>query len=500
MRQLHTPEQAAQWLRDQVGAHGNLTTDSRQVTAGDAFIAWPGAALDGRQYIAKAIAQGAKACLMEQAGSEDFSWSALTEGERARLAVYPQLKVDSGLIASEFYGHPSQDIEVLAITGTNGKTSSAWWLAHALEHLNQPSAVAGTLGVGRVGHLQMTGLTTPDPIDLQRRLRQLADDKVLVCALEASSIGIAEHRLAGTHLRLAMFTNFTQDHLDYHGSMQAYWQAKQALFDWPQLQGVIVNVDDDKGRELVQSLRGNESRVWTIGREANQQPRHISASHVHYTTQGLSFDVCELDQSYPLVTSFVGEYNISNLLGVIAALRELGVDLASAVRACHDLPAVPGRMQAVSQSPLVLVDYAHTPDALHQALRALVALTQQRQGQLVCVIGCGGNRDSGKRPLMTAAAQQWAQRVIVTSDNPRDESAQSIIEQMLADARATPAPEVEIHRERAIERAIVQANPNDVILIAGKGHEQYQEIAGVRHPFSDVTQAQKAISARRAHD
>jgi UDP-N-acetylmuramoyl-L-alanyl-D-glutamate--2,6-diaminopimelate ligase len=359
--------------------------------------------------------------------------------------------------------------------------------------------MAGTLGVGRVGHLQMTGLTTPDPIDLQRRLRQLADDKVVVCALEASSIGIAEHRLAGTHLRLAMFTNFTQDHLDYHGSMHAYWQAKQALFEWPELPAVIINVDDAKGRELAQSLRDTKQRVWTISGETNHQTRHISASHVHYTAQGLSFDVCEQDQSYPLATSCVGEYNISNLLGVIAALRELGVDLASAVRVCHGLPAVPGRMQAVSESPLVLVDYAHTPDALHQALRALVALTQQRQGQLVCVIGCGGNRDSGKRPLMTSAAQQWAQRVILTSDNPRHESAQSIIEQMLVGAQTTPLPEVEIHRELAIERAIVQAQPNDVILIAGKGHEQYQEIAGVKHPFSDVAQAQKAMAARRAH-
>ncbi|MFM2035477.1 MAG: UDP-N-acetylmuramoylalanyl-D-glutamate--2,6-diaminopimelate ligase, partial [Pseudomonadota bacterium] len=503
MRRLTTLDQAVQWL--QLHVRGHLRIDSRRVQPGDGFIAWPGAATDGRRHVADALARGAVACLVEQDGVEAFGLG----GEQ--VASYPQLKAATGPLAAAFYGDASRQLAVLAVTGTNGKTSTAWWLAQALSHLHQvapmPCAMVGTLGIGQPpapgGSGQQavvpTGLTTPDPVQLQQALRHFVNGGVKACAIEASSIGLQEHRLAGTHIRTAIFTNFTQDHLDYHGSMANYWLAKRALFAWPGLRSAVINIDDAQGAALAKELQGNVNDLWTV---SCRHAARLQATGLSYTVQGMQFTVVEGAEAHLLQTTLIGEYNVSNLLGVIAAMRTLGVSLAAAVEVCGRLSPVPGRMECVTEvgAPLVAVDYAHTPDALDQALQALRPLARQRGGQLWCVFGCGGDRDAGKRPLMGALAGQRADRVWVTSDNPRSEDAQSIIDQVLTgvgDLGSVQA-QSQIDRALAIAQAVQAAAPADVLLVAGKGHEDYQEIAGVKCPFSDLVEVRQALAARAA--
>ena len=487
MRVLRTPAEAVEWLRAR-GAR-DLQCDSRKVGAGQGFIAWPGAATDGRKFVPQALEQGAVACLVEQAGSEALDFS----GEA--VAGYAGLKAATGDIGALFYGEPSRTLDVLAVTGTNGKTSTAWWLAQALGKVSIPCGLVGTLGVGRPPDVEATGLTTPDPVLMQRHFRRFLDEGLKACAIEASSIGIVERRMAGTQVRVAGFTNFTQDHLDYHGSMQAYWDAKAALFRWPGLQAAVLNLDDPKGEVLRAGLEGRLD-VWTVSCERDARLR---ARDIGYAGGGLSFTVAEGAERHPLRTQLIGQYNVSNLLGVLAMMRALGVPLADAVAACADLLPVPGRMErlAIAGQPLVAVDYAHTPDALDKGLQALRPLARQRGGKLWCVFGCGGDRDPAKRPLMAAMAQQHADRVVVTSDNPRSEAPQDIIEQVLKGLTTHDAAQVQADRARAIAQAIAGAAAEDVILIAGKGHEDYQEISGVKHPFSDQAHARAALEARQ---
>lgn len=489
---LATPREAANWLRQRV--RGGLHTDSRKVGPGDGFIAWPGAATDGRRFVDAALAQGASACVVEQAGAEAFGFT------QAEVADYAGLKAASGPIADAYYESPSRALRVLAITGTNGKTSSAWWLAWALSKLEHPelspSALVGTLGIGRPGVLEYNGLTTPDPVLLQRSLRELVDGGARSCVMEASSIGIAEHRLDGTAIGVALFTNFTQDHLDYHGSMAAYWAAKAALFDWPGLRAAVINVDDPRGAWLVDQCCARGLDVWTV---SLTQAARLQAADLRYGERGLCWSVREGAASVPLATEVVGEYNALNLLGVIGALRALGVPLAQAAAVCTDLPPVPGRMQRVELpgGPLAVIDYAHTPDALEKVLTALRPFAAQRGGRLWCVFGCGGNRDAAKRPLMGAAAQAGADRVVVTSDNPRDEDPRAIADDIRRGITGAAA-EFELDRTRAIAHALTQADARDLVLIAGKGHEDYQETRGERRPFSDAAQARAALMARSA--
>ena len=497
MKRLHSPQDAAQWLRTQV--RGVLHTDSRRVGAGDGFIAWPGGVTDGRQFVASALKQGATACVVEHSGAEAFAW-----GDSEVIATYEGLKAASGPIAAAYYEQPSLALDVVAITGTNGKTSTAWWLAHALQNAGKRCAMVGTLGVGEIGQLEVTGMTTPDPVLLQARLRDMADAGVNACAIEASSIGLAEHRLDGTQVRVAMFTNFTQDHLDYHGDMASYWQAKLALFSWAGLQAAVVNIDDAQGAALAAQLQSRgDVRVWTVSCIANAASgvQHIVARHIQHGARGLCFEVVDGEEAYALETQLVGLYNVSNVLGVIACLRALGYSLVDAVQACRVLPAVPGRMQTVGEAgePLVVIDYAHTPDAVTQAVQALLPLVKSRGGELICVLGCGGDRDAAKRPLMAAAAEQHAQHVVLTSDNPRSEDPQTILSHMLAGLNNAANAIVVADRAQAIAQTVQRARAQDVVLVAGKGHEDYQEIAGVKYPFSDVQQARDALTQRRAH-
>lgn len=472
------------WLRARA-PQGQLRTDSRHVQPGDIFIAWPGAAVDGRAFVAQALAHGAAACLVEHDGSADFAFA------DARIASFTGLKAITGSLAAQWLGHPAQALRIVAVTGTNGKTSTAWWLAHALPRC----AMVGTLGVGLPPHFTSTGMTTPDPVLLQTEFSKFIASGAEFAAIEASSIGIVEHRLAGTAIDTAVFTNFTQDHLDYHGSMDAYWQAKAQLFDWPGLRVAVVNVDDAQGRALAQTLAPRCALdVWTVGL---QHPARLMAVDIAHTAQGMAFTVVEGQQRQPMQTALIGQYNISNLLGVLATLRGQGHSLAQAVAACASLQPVPGRMQqiAVVGQPLVAIDYAHTPDALQQALAALRPLAQARGGRLCCVFGCGGNRDARKRPLMGAAAEQGADQVLVTSDNPRLEDPQAIVADILAGMR--PQTPCELDRAAAIAQAIAQADARDVVLLAGKGHEDYQDAQGHKRPFSDYHEAARAVQARQ---
>ena len=329
--QLHTHTEAAQWLRERVT--GSLSADSRSVGAGDGFVAWPGAATDGRRFVLQAMAQGATGCLVEHEGLNAFGL------ENAAIASYLHLKAATGPIAAAYYNHPSQHLDVLAVTGTNGKTSTAWWLAQALSNMELseqvPSGLVGTLGMGLVlaGHipaLTPTGMTTPDPVLLHGVLADWITQGVKTCAIEASSIGLQERRLDGMRIRVAIFTNFTQDHLDYHASMDAYWQAKRSLFDWPGLQAAVVNVDDAHGVRLAAALRAKALDVWTVsckrsGEKSSKNTARLAAHNIRYEADGLQFDVTESREQggdvHHLQTRQIGQYNVSNLLGVIAALR-----------------------------------------------------------------------------------------------------------------------------------------------------------------------------------
>jgi len=508
MLELHSPGEAAQWLHGRVT--GTLQCDSRKVAAGDGFIAWPGAATDGRRHVHAALAQGGGACLVERDGVEAFGF------DQPAIAAYPQLKAACGPIAAAYFEAPSERLDVLAVTGTNGKTSTAWWLAQALSnvgpHASGPGRVAqsatnedspwacgliGTLGTGRPPVVEFTGLTTPDPVLLQGQFRRFLEQGLKACAIEASSVGIVERRLDGTQIRVAVFTNFTQDHLDYHGSMEAYWEAKAQLFRWPGLRAAVVNVDDKKGHELAEALQGSGLDLWTVSCE---QAARLAAQDIRYDAQGLRFTVCEGAQRHEMATRLIGQYNVANLLGVIGAMRAVGVTLAEAVAACRALSPVPGRMDRLSVpgKPLVAVDYAHTPDALDKALQALRPLVEQRRGKLWCVFGCGGERDATKRPLMAAVAEKNADRVVVTSDNPRGEKPENIISQILLGLSHDECVQVQADRALAIAETIAAAAARDVVLLAGKGHEDYQEIAGARQPFSDKVHAQAALDARAA--
>lgn len=507
MLEFETPADAANWLRTRVT--GTIQTDSRKVRSGDGFIAWPGAATDARVHVAAALAAGATACLVEMEGVERYAFN------QDRVACFRQLKAASGPIAAAYFNQPSAQLTVLAVTGTNGKTSTAWWLAQALSNLKQvspiPCGIVGTLGIGRPpvpgqdtlsgdeqDDMVVTGLTTPDPVLLQQNFRRFADAGIQACAIEASSIGIEEHRLDGTQIHTAIFTNFTQDHLDYHGSMDAYWQAKLQLFQWPGLKSAVINRDDALGASLAFSIQEQVPDVWTVSCVG---PARLWARDIRYDAQGLRFNVVEAgvagDEIHELCTRMIGMYNVSNLLGVIAGMRSIGVPLAAAIASCQDLTPVPGRMECVGApgQPLVAVDYAHTPDALGKALVALRSLSLQRGGKLWCVFGCGGDRDAGKRPLMGVMAATYADRVVVTSDNPRSEKPEAIISQILLGLAGFSEVRVQADRALAIAQTLSEAAANDVLLIAGKGHEDYQEIAGQRFPFSDLAQVRLALHA-----
>ena len=461
-----------------------VADDSRQVRPGDVFLAYPGDLADGRRYISDALARGAVAVVWQAGG--DFAWNpALTA---ANLQA-DGLRALAGPLAHAVYGAPSEALSLIAITGTNGKTTVSQFIAHALAGR---CAVIGTLGAGFHGALEETGFTTPEATTLMRLLAEFRRLGATACALEASSIGIEEGRMNGALVDVAVFTNFTRDHLDYHGSMEAYAAAKEKLFAWPGLRTAIVNLDDAFGRKLLAQATASSVLGYSIG-EAGA----VRAERLRETPVGQRFALVLPNGCVDVETGLLGRYNVSNLLAVAAVLHDAGLEPAEIASRLSALQAPAGRLERLGGigEPLVVVDYAHTPDALENVLATLREVAVARGGRLWAVFGCGGDRDKGKRPQMGEVAGRLADCVLLTSDNPRSENPAQII----ADIRVgVDQAEIEVDRAQAIRRAIATAAENDVVLLAGKGHEAYQECAGVRTPFSDMEQARNALVQRRA--
>ena len=659
LKGLVEPTELVAWLREHLPATGRLVSDSRRIGKGDAFFALHGRRQDGSTFIAQAVQQGAaavvvaipaQACQAEDAAEGDVvqaehaacgnfdyfkNLPTLPDGIQVPVCYVPCLSTQLGALADEYYDHPSQVLDVVAVTGTNGKTSTTHWIAQGVNDrlaragdalavdANTPSrpadtpsqrpaefaglvialdgdadtamqpgrgrgVVIGTNGVGTPGALEYIGLTTPDPLTLQtlfQRFRADTEAPVGVVAMEASSIGLVQGRMQGTCIHTAVFTNLTRDHLDYHGSMQAYGAAKVGLFSWPTLQAAVVNLGDPLATEIIEVLHRHPAAPRIIGYWVNNAHGAPQAGQADAAFQAMDDDararlrrfyelamrcdeVLELaldrDSSQHVLMMFpgsvvktllqlpeagadpvalasgegvvharqqrlqamfrnvatlrlnvLGRFNMENALAAAGAWRSLGWNFPAIVEGLHQLHPVPGRMEiiglpaahvsgadeaapaaAISSTacPLVVVDYAHTPDALTNVLTALRDIAGQRGGQLCCVFGAGGNRDRGKRPEMARAVEAVADRVVVTSDNPRDEDPAQIIADV-CQGLSQPAWRTEADRRVAIDTAIAQAEPADVVLIAGKGRETTQEIAGVFHPFSDPEIAAQALAS-----
>ena len=471
-----------------VSAAAPWTSDSRDVRPGDVFVAWPGAATDGRRFVADAHSRGAACALVEEAGADAFALPARTVRVRG-------LKALAGPLADAWYGHPSRHMTVLAVTGTNGKTSCALWSAQALAAAGRPCGVIGTLGVGLPEQLTPTGLTTPDPVRLHRELAAMRAQGLNHCVIEASSIGIEEARLAGLRIVVAAFTNLTQDHLDYHANMAAYAAAKRRLFDWPQLTAAVLNVDDALGVELAKHCRQRELNVATVALEAQADWRTVD---IAYYDSGMRLRIGHGKRQADVDLPLVGRFNASNVLVVCGLLQACGLDFDATISALAAISPPPGRMQTLggNHAPLAVVDYAHTPDAIAQTLQALRPIAQRRGGKLWCVFGAGGDRDRSKRAPMAAAAEGLADCVMLTSDNPRSEAPQAIIDDLLQGVVAPAQVLVVADRAQAIAQTIAHASAADVVLLAGKGHEPTQEQEGRKCPFSDVFHARMALDAR----
>ena len=659
LKGLVEPAELVAWLREHLPATGRLVSDSRRVGKGDAFFALHGRRQDGSTFIAQAVQQGAaavvvaipaQACQAEDAAEGDTAQAehaacgnfdyfknlpTLPAGIQVPVCYVPCLGTQLGALADEYYDHPSQVLDVVAVTGTNGKTSTTHWIAQGVNDrlaragdaqavdantLSRPAGasaqrsaefaglvvaldgdadaamqpgrgrgvVIGTNGVGMPGALEYIGLTTPDPLTLQtlfQRFRADIEAPVGVVAMEASSIGLVQGRMQGTCIHTAVFTNLTRDHLDYHGSMQAYGAAKVGLFSWPTLQAAVINLGDPLATEIIEVLHRHPAAPRIIGYWVNNAHGAPQAGQADAAFQAMDDDararlrrfyelamrcdeVLELaldrDSSQHVLMMFpgsvakallqlpevggdpvalargedavrarqqrlqamfrnvatlrlnvLGRFNMENALAAAGAWRSLGWNFPAIVEGLHQLHPVPGRMEIVglpaaqvsgageaapaaaiakAACPLVVVDYAHTPDALTNVLTALRDIAGQRGGQLCCVFGAGGNRDRGKRPEMARAVEAVADRVVVTSDNPRDEDPAQIIADV-CQGLSQPAWRTEADRRVAIDTAIAQAEPADVVLIAGKGRETTQEIAGVFHPFSDPEIAAQALAS-----
>ncbi len=471
----------------------DLSLNSHAVTAGGAFIALSGARTHGLSFVHEAIAAGVLAVLWEP---KDGVAPDLPDHIFA-LGI-PDLARHLGQIADRFFDEPSRHQRISAVTGTNGKTTTAFMLAAALEQLGFQSAYAGTLGYGRIAEVHSRPHTTPDCISVHRELAELSAAGVRCIGMEVTSHALEQHRVAGVRFESAIFTNLTRDHLDYHGTIEAYGAAKARLFAWPTLQHAIINIDDDFGRSL--AMQSRRAALTVYGREMSvsaftgnaSNARYVCATNVATTPVGLDLD---LDSSWGrgrMHSRLIGAFNVDNVLAVLASLLNSDVALTDAIAAVERSLPPPGRMEMLTSpgKPLVIVDYAHTPDALQKALQAL---RKHCSGQLWCVFGCGGERDIGKRPLMGAIAEANSDAVIVTDDNPRGEDGDVIVAGIVSGMQAPERALIERDRARAIELAISRASVRDAVLIAGKGHEDYQIIAGVKRDFSDRDVALAAL-------
>jgi len=479
-------------LRGQGVNPAGITADSRKVASGELFAAWPGFKTDGRRHIGEAVTRGAAAVLWESG-----------DGYRAESIPVPALGVEglralSGHLAHEIYGRPSSTLWMTGVTGTNGKTTVTQWLASGFEMLQIRCGVIGTLGWGYAGKLSDLGNTTPDALVLHRLLREFVDSGASAVAMEVSSIGLEQGRVSGVEFDVAVYTNLTRDHLDYHGSMERYGASKARLFETPGLRTAVVNLDDMFGVNLARRLvkSGLEVIGCTHARsnaDAVPGARALVAQGLQPSQMGQRFSVSWEGRTHDLQARVLAPFNVSNLLAVIGVLLSRGVELEDALTVASRLVPPEGRMQLVGGvgEPLVVIDYAHSPDALGKVLQAVRATAEARRGRLVCVFGCGGDRDPGKRPLMGEVARQFADHVILTSDNPRSEDPRAIIDAI--QAGAGPAAVTVVDRAQAIRIAIGESGANDVVVLAGKGHEPYQEVLGQRLPFCDIEHARAAL-------
>ncbi len=456
--------------------------DSRRVVPGSLFLALRGHAQHGLAFAGEALRRGAAAIAWEPA--EGVSAPAL----EVPLVAVEALGAHAGEIAARFWRWPSRSLFCVGITGTDGKTSTAHLIAQALDRLDTPCAYFGTLGYGRLGRLAEASHTTPDPVRLQRLLAEQHQAGARACAMEVSSHALDQGRAAGIEFDVAVLTNVGRDHLDYHGTVEHYAAAKRRLFTWDGLKAAVLNRDDPHGAEWARNLgSGAEVIVYGLDGDVPARGPYLLGRKLELHGAGLHFQVASSWGEARIDSRLLGRFNAYNLLAALASLLQHGVPLAEAAAALSACLTVPGRVEAFRgprAAPLVVVDYAHTPQALALALQALRAHTA---GKLICVFGCGGERDRGKRALMGLAAARLADQVIVTDDNPRSEAPVQIVAEILAGIPAELRGQVSIEqdRARAIETAVRGAGANDVVLVAGKGHEDYQIYGSERRHFSD---------------
>lgn len=483
-----------------------LSLDSRSVHPGNLFLAARGTRGHGLDHLDDATARQAAAVAWEPADGVDEPSTDLP------AVPVADLRARAGSIAGRFYGEPSKRLAVVGITGTNGKTSCTHLLAQATDAAGGVGGVVGTLGTGRLEALDPAERTTPDPVTIQRRLADMAATGCTLVAMEVSSHALDQDRTAGIHFLLGVFTNLSHDHLDYHGDMAAYGRAKRRLFEAPGLEAAALNLDDSFGRELAESLPDSLARV-TYGLDSPDAD--VRADDLTLRADGLAFRLITPAGEAPVTSALLGRFNASNLLAVAASLHALGwiagedglptddilgsrPDAARLAGLLSTLQPVAGRMERLSMvpgRPVVVIDYAHTPDALEQAL---AALREHCPGRLICLFGCGGERDTGKRALMGAVAERLADAVFVTDDNPRGEDGDAIVRQVLAGMTSPDAVRVIREREHAVAAAIEDGDADDLVLLAGKGHETSQEIGGVRHAYSERDAALAALGEVRA--
>ncbi|MDH5433504.1 MAG: UDP-N-acetylmuramoyl-L-alanyl-D-glutamate--2,6-diaminopimelate ligase [Gammaproteobacteria bacterium] len=474
---------------------GELVLDSRQIKQGDTFVAVIGHVTDGRQYITDALAAGAGLVLAESSDDKDVL---IPFHHDERVIEVDELGKNLSLIAGNYYNHPSHGMKVFAVTGTNGKTSCSYLICETLKQMNFESFLLGTLGIGAVDHLQTSETTTADPITIQKTMNYASELGAQFAAMEISSHGIVQHRAEAIKLTTAIFTNLSRDHLDYHGTMEAYGEAKQQLFYTPDLENAVINMDDKFGRKIAKNQKVNAKKWLVSCREpmaGSDVDQWIWIEDVVFSLEGIHAKVFTPWGTGKLDSPLIGAFNLTNLLLVIASVGCVLKDVDLILTVLQQVHAPPGRMQKIAAqgTPLAIVDYAHSPDALE---KALMAVREHSVGLIWCVFGCGGDRDTGKRPLMAKIAEKLANKVVVTTDNPRTEPVENIKNDIFSGFKKLDKVTYIEDRKEAIQFVIANASSDDAILIAGKGHEDYQIIGNEKIHLSDVEIAQAAIEER----
>ncbi len=469
-----------------------VSSRAQELRAGEVFFALAGQVAHGLDFLSVAVDRGCVAVVWEPPrGDQQAPRTEPRDGMPVPMIELPELSAKLGHIAARFFGDASAELKVVGVTGTNGKTSCVDLIAQALHGNGESVATLGTLGSGLYGDLASAERTTPDAISVQQAMHSAVAKGAKTIAMEVSSHALDQSRTAGVRFDVAAFTNLSRDHLDYHGSMEQYGAAKEKLFHTPSLEFAVVNVDDEFGREMAARLP-KSVRLVAYGMERAA----VCGRRLQLSARGLEMDVATPWGDAHLSSRLLGRFNAYNLLAVTASLGCLGWAPERIERAVAQLTPVPGRMSSLggnARQPLIVVDYAHTPDALDQVLKEL---SEHGQGQLICVFGCGGERDRGKRPLMGRVAERYAQRLVVTDDNPRGEDGDAIVAEILAGLAQPRRAEVVRDRAQAIAYAISHARAGDIVLVAGKGHETYQETAEGRRDFSDIETVRRALGGQ----